>query len=90
MSERCPFVQVKQSEAHIWIGGSSTQNQGGVEENVFGPDATTADIIQKSQQTTVITVPAYNFVSLKPRRLTLCIFDSKKCLINVKFLLKKY
>ena len=45
---------MKQSEAHIWIGGSSTQNQGGVEENVFGPDATTADIIQKSQQTTVI------------------------------------
>ena len=45
---------MKQSEAHIWIGGSSTQNQGGVEENVFGPDATTADIIQKSQQATVI------------------------------------
>ena len=30
------------------------------------------------------TVPAYNFVCLKPRRLTLCIFNDKKCLINVK------
>ena len=33
----------------------------------------------------LFTVPAYNFVSLKPRRLTLCIFNSKKCLINLIF-----
>ena len=36
-----------------------------------------------------IAVPAYNLVPLKPRRLTLCIFNSKKCLIIVKFWINK-
>ena len=39
---------VQAREPQIWIGSSVSQQQ--QEDNVFGPEATTADIIQKSKK----------------------------------------
>ena len=55
---------VQAREAKIWIGASVQQSQEG--DNVFGPDATTADIIQKSQLAQEY-LPAYELLETQMR-----------------------